>query len=397
MRMNEPAYEISQLILAYLKGALPESGERELQQWLAASPQHQALFDRLTAAGTLEQELQQIASVNTAAARGKLVSSLFPAEEQAPVVRRMPARHRWSRVAAAAVFLLLATGVYTWFRATQSRTTTVAVKKLPEIMPGKEGAVLVLADGRQVRLDSMANGVVAAQNGASAVLTNGQLTYTVTDAGTGATAYNTMYTPKGRQFHLQLPDGTGVWLNAASSIRYPVVFTGGERKVDITGEAYFEVAKNITIPFRINASNRAVIEVLGTHLNINAYDNEESLNTTLIEGAVRVSRGADSVLLSPGQQARVAATLQVVKQADLDKVMAWKNGVFNFENAGLAEVMRQLERWYDITVIYEKGIPNVYFIGEISRGMSLGDVLTTMEKTGVHFRMQEDRTLIVMP
>ncbi len=155
-----------------------------------------------------------------------------------------------------------------------------------------------------------------------------------------------MSTPRGRQFEITLPDGTHVWLNAASSIRYPTVFAGNERNVELDGEAYFEVVKNAKQPFVVNARNKAIIEVLGTSFNISAYENEKSLNTTLLDGSVKVN----GTILKPGQQARVTEEVRVIDQTDIDKVMAWQRGFFNSEGATLEEVMQQLERWYDIDV-----------------------------------------------
>jgi ferric-dicitrate binding protein FerR (iron transport regulator) len=204
--------------------------------------------------------------------------------------------------------------------------------------------------------------------------------------------YNTMSTPRGRQFEITLPDGTHVWLNAASSIRYPTVFAGNERKVELDGEAYFEVTKNAKQPFIVRARNKATIEVLGTSFNISAYENEKSLNTTLLDGSVKVN----GTILKPGQQARVTDAVRVTDHADIDKVMAWQRGFFNFEGATLEEVMQQLERWYDIDVEYEQGIPDIEFGGEMSRNMSLNGVLVALEKSGIHYRL-EGRKLIVLP
>jgi transmembrane sensor len=341
------------------------------------------------------------------------------------------ARSLWFRVAAAAVLLFVVGGL--WFVVDRRNTKQPSVTQIPrikDVAPGKDGAILTLADGRQVVLDSLGNGIVANQNGTQIVLKNGQLEYkplTIADSRltnedspltTGhSPSYNTISTPRGRQFQVALPDGSKVWLNAASSLRYPTAFTGTERRVEVTGEVYFEVAPSTSlrtgsrVPFIVNINGKAEVEVLGTHFNINAYDDEDAIRTTLLEGKVKVTATdprlstIDSRLLSPGQQAQlttnntrpaVGGELQTTSNIDLDKIMAWKNGVFNFQDASLQEVMRQLARWYDIEVVYEKNIPAIEFEGAMNRGNPLLVVMGSLEKLGVHYRL-DGRRLVVLP
>jgi ferric-dicitrate binding protein FerR (iron transport regulator) len=217
-----------------------------------------------------------------------------------------------------------------------------------------------------------------------------------------------MSTPKGRQFQVTLPDGTKVWLNAGSSIRYPTVFNGGERKVEVMGEAYFEVAHNAKMPFKVNVNNKAELEVLGTHFNVNAYDNEATINTTLLEGSVKVGSrsrspsGAigklQSAVLKPGNQAVLThdSRLTIHDNVDVNQVMAWKNGLFNFEGATFREIMNELERWYDIEIVYEKTVPDIEFEGKMTRDVPLHDLLKMLERSDIHFRI-EGRKLIVLP
>ncbi len=233
---------------------------------------------------------------------------------------------------------------------------------------------------------------MALQNGVTAKVVDGALVY---EGKGNAVVYNTMSTPKGRQFQLTLPDGTKVWLNAASTIRYPTAFSGAERKVDITGEAYFEVTKGVT-PFVVNADNRAEITVLGTHFNVNSYSNEERLATTLLEGSVRVSKGNTSRQIRPGEQALVTESVQVVSGVNTAQVVAWKDGLFDFDGASLEQVMRQLERWYDIEVVYKGKVPNITFWGGITKDVALADLLTGLKRSEVNFKI-EGRQLIVLP
>ena len=281
-----------------------------------------------------------------------------------------------------------------------SRNQVVAVR---EIGPGKMGAMLTLANGKQVLLDTIKNGIVALQEGVTAKIVNGALRY----EGVGKEiVYNTMTTPKGRQFQLTLPDGTNVWLNNTSSIRYPVVFTGAERHVEMTGEAYFEVTKNTRMPFRVTINNKAEIEVLGTSFNIKAYDNEADIATTLLDGAVQVAAlngtgTGKQAVLHPGQQAQINkeetnAGVHITDQVNIAKVMAWKNGLFNFDNTPLPEVMRQLERWYDIEIVYANTIPRTELVGKMTRSVTLNQLLQLLKELGVHCRL-ENRKLVVLP
>lgn len=207
--------------------------------------------------------------------------------------------------------------------------------------------------------------------------------------------YNTISTSNGSQYHISLPDGTGVWLNAASSLRYPAVFTGKDRKVEITGEAYFEVAK-ATAPFKVNVNGRMEIEVLGTTFNINGYDNEATLKATLLEGAIRVVCGTDQMIIRPGEQAEITNKITIIKKVNIRQATAWKDGIFNFNGVHMEEAMRQIERWYNIRVIYEKGIPDIIFSGELTHDVPLNDLLTGLEKMGIHCRL-EGRKLIMLP
>lgn len=315
-------------------------------------------------------------------------------------------RSAWWRFTAAAVILVAIAGSW-WLLSQQHRSSSATPVHLPvalknDIAPGHNGAVLTLGNGAQLVLDSLANGVVATQNGARVLLENGRLAYTSSSGATGEAAWNTMTTPKGRQFRLLLPDGTQAWLNAASSLRYPTAFTGPERMVEVSGEAYFEVAANPSVPFRVRIADKATVEVLGTHFNINAYPDENSTSTTLLEGKVRITATGNagskqSLVLLPGQQGNLGQSrLELVKAADIDKVMAWKNGFFNFDGASFSNVMRQLSRWYNIEVVYEKNIPDVEFVGKMDRNVSLSGLLKALEGFGLRFRI-EGRRLIVTP
>ncbi|MEZ2443451.1 FecR family protein [Chitinophaga sp. RCC_12] len=379
----------------YLDKSLSDAEQVEFQQLLQA-PDHQealqAVFDEL--AGELDMNATQDEA---------LLPLLQRALNSDKPARRMHFLPRRSWAAASIILLVLAAGAYFWLTHKKNTPPAAIAAKPTDIAPGREGAILTLADGSRVALDSLHNGVIAKQNGTQLVLANGQLAYDPAGAPNGEIVFNTMSTPKGRQFRVTLPDGTQVWLNAASSIRYPTLFSGQERKVAVTGEAYFEVAKNAAMPFRVSVNNKAEIEVLGTHFNVNAYENEQTIATTLLEGSVRVAafsngRQPGNVVLRPGQQAQIESAaktgIRVIENANTDKVMAWKNGIFYFDGVSFAEIMRQMERWYDIEVVYEKGVPDIAFEGEMTKDVSLNGLLVMLGRTGIHFRL-EGRKLIV--
>lgn len=305
-------------------------------------------------------------------------------------------QRRWWAVAAL-LLVTLGAGLFYFLINQPTKTTitpaTIAARQDAE--PGKEGAVLTLADGTKLVLDTLGNGVVARGNGMKVVLHNGVLAYETPGSNMGTMSYNTMSTPKGRQFKLVLPDGTRVWMNAASSITYPVFFEGNERKVEITGEVYFEVAKDAAKPFKVAVGNDMEVEVLGTHFNVNAHDDGDGLKTTLLEGAVKLKHHQEEVKLAPGQQAQVNnGKVQVKNKVDVDAVMAWKQGLFHFNKSDFASVMRQLERWYDVKVQYEGAIPPGTLTGDFPRTLMLSEVLHILELSGVQFKI-ENKNLII--
>ncbi|UYQ91149.1 FecR domain-containing protein [Chitinophaga horti] len=311
-------------------------------------------------------------------------------EATATRVRRM---RTWWSVAAAAV---VAVGTGIWLLRDQSPVNNAPLavtQPVPAIEPGREGAVLTLADGSTMSLDSLGNGVIASQGGSKVLLQNGQLAYEQAD-GT-APAWNAITTPNARQFRLTLHDGTKVWLNAATVLRYPTAFKGGERKVELSGEAYFEVAKNDRQPFRVVVGDTATVEVLGTSFNVNAYHDEPAVRTTLLDGSVRMQKSKDAVLLRPGQQAVMQQIISIDKQANIEGAVAWKNGKFNFEGASLEEFTRQIARWYDIEVEYRGRTPKMQIKGKAGRDLQLQELLDGMAGFGIRYRL-EGRKLIIL-
>lgn len=329
-------------------------------------------------------------------------ASRFPSQE-APATTPGVVWLRRRVWAAACILLLLAGNAVLWY-VLPRKTVSVSQSVPVSVTPGKNGAVLQLANGRQLVLDSLGNGIIAQQNGTAISLHNGVVGYEPGSTSPDEITYNSIITPRGRQFTVVLPDGTKVWLNAASAITYPTAFTGKDRLVKVTGEVYMEVAKKAGMPFRVSIRDKGEVEVLGTSFNINAYDNENAVRATLVEGAVRVKADNNnaSVILKPGQQAQmpqhyIAGNAITIETADMEKTLAWKNGVFNLEDVSLKDAMRQWERWYDIEVVYKDKIPDIYFTGKVSKDISFSGLLKLLEEAKVHYSMDGSRRLIIWP
>ncbi|MGM9478293.1 FecR domain-containing protein [Pedobacter sp. GSP4] len=289
---------------------------------------------------------------------------------------------------AASILICFSIGFYVFNQ--QQKEHLVVGKTLSDVKPGRNSAVLTLADGSVIDLDSAKNGQIANQNGIIVrKAANGQIEYIIQDQGSSANqaaSVNLISTPRGGQYQVSLPDGTKVWLNAASTLRYPSSFAKNERRVELQGEAYFEVSKDQSRPFRVSTKQQTV-EVLGTHFNINAYSDEDFVKTTLLEGSVNVTSATNSIKLSPGQQAQLNyadAKLRLNANVDVDKEMAWKNDLFAFDNDDLKTIMRQISRWYDLDIVYQGKITDEKYIGEIPRNSNLSEVFKILELNHVH-------------
>lgn len=314
-------------------------------------------------------------------------------------ILRQPAKRRRLfpfRYAAAAVLLLLAGLLFLWPQAEKQTAPTSAQLPDGDVAPGNNKAVLTLADGSVVTLDSAGNQVIT--RGHTRVMQqNGQLVYQAQHAEAGL-QYHRLSTPRGGRFRLTLPDGTKVWLNSASSIRYPTAFTGEQRIVELEGQGYFEVAKNAQQPFKVMV-NTMEVQVLGTHFDVMAYKDEATVNTTLLEGSVQVKDGAALQLLKPGQQAVLDQESRTitVQEADVSKIIAWKNGLFVFNNMPLTSILREVARWYDVDIVYQATPGTELYGGGISRNLNLSGVLDLLEASGFNHFSIEGRKVIVLP
>lgn len=311
-------------------------------------------------------------------------------------VRALP--RYWLRVAAAAAIIVLLGGtvLVSIFTHRKEKQVNTAIASAAIVAPGSNKAVLTLADGSTITLDSTGNQVIR-QGSATIHQHSGQLQYDV-QGKAAAISYNILATPQGGQYQLTLPDGTRVWLNASSSLRFPTAFDDKERNVELTGEAYFEVAKNENMPFKV-VVNTMNIEVLGTHFNVTAYNDENNITTTLLEGSVKVNNSTTGVVLKPGQQALLNNRTEDlrVSPGNTEGAVAWKNGYFMFSNENIQSVMRKISRWYNVDVEYQGDVTHKALWGTISRVENISEVLRMLELTGaLHFRM-EGRKVIVMP
>ncbi len=363
---------IQQLLRKHHAGTITASETEEMFGLMAA---HEPLFRQEMTALFMEPDNDSESSYD----RQQWQYLLNRVESRTGIAHRVRKMYPWKWVAAASVILVLSATAY-WGLKENSPAAPVAIVKTPDpIYPGTDKATLTLADGRRIELAGqqvITDGKLEIRN------ENNGLVYTKNSV----VAMNTMQTPYGGQYRLQLADGTKVWLNAGSSITYPTAFSGKQRVVDITGEAYFEVATDKSKPFIVHAGNESV-EILGTDFNINAYTNEPAMQTTLLKGALRIK----NKVLKPGE----AWIDGKIKKANQSQVLAWKNGLFNFDGARFEELMRQFERWYDIRVVYETNVrSNIIFKGEMYRSVQFSDVLDFLKRMGVNCQM-EGKTLIV--
>lgn len=389
--MQSPADRITELIIHHLEGRITGSENQELQDWMDQSP-----MNRESVASFLNEEKLQAGIRDMYHYRQKIWNTL---QQQLNTAKITPMRRSvWWRYAAAAVLVAIISGTaYFIFNKNNREADLTSMEKRfkNDVQPAGEQTVLILGDGRQLVLDSV-SGAISKQGTTTVINLGGELRYKASSHEEAEVVYNTIHTGKGNRYNLILPDGSKVFLNAASSLRFPTTFPGSERMVELTGEGYFEIAHNKAKPFHVHYANMDV-EVLGTHFNINTYEDEPILRTTLLEGSVKVTRGGLPRLLKPGEQLSVtrAGEVTLLKGVNLDEIIAWKENRFEFSDAPIEAVMRELSRWYDIMIIYE-GKVSQGFNGRISRNEPISKVLKLLQLTEqVRFKI-EGKTVTVM-
>lgn len=381
--------EADQLLERYLAGQCSAEEKARVERWIDGYRNKKNAWADADA-GTRERRIAQM--------REQLAADILQRREE-PVrqgLRKIP----WRGIAAAFLLLAIPAAVYFLLQREPDRPQIAAKPGAAyqnDLAPGSDKAVLTLSDGSRILLHDTTAGEVASQGSTRISLAEGgRIVYSAPGAsGMQHISYNTITTPRGGQFQVVLPDNTKVWLNAVSSIRFPTVFSGPERRVEITGEAYFEVQEDKTHPFIVTSGEQEV-EVLGTHFNINAYPDEAAIKTTLLNGSVKVTSGEKSVLLKPGQQslAEPGRSSFTIRNVETGTAVAWKNGFFQIENADIQTIMRQVARWYDVEIVYDEGLPDKRFSGKIRRNVNASQLLDMLSYFGVKFRI-EGKEIIV--
>ena len=394
--MPLPKERIHYLLEAYIFRQANAAEESELMDWVLEAGEDSELKSYVLDVWNQYKGEKELSYVDW--------DEIYSCIMQTPVISMEPRvrKMRWKRLIAATVIgVALATGTYLYFSPRPQKTISIEQPKPNDIAaPSDNKAVLTLADGTKIDLDSSGNGTLAVQGSVQIIKqSTGEISYAGT-AG-GKISYNTLSVPRGsKPMSLMLSDGSKVWINVGSSLTYPTAFTGNERKVKITGEAYFEVIHNTKMPFIVENGDVSVRD-LGTHFNVNTYADEPSGRITLLEGSVLIRRNTLSQLLKPGQQARFSnnenSDVKVVSDVNMEEVVAWKNGKFIFDkNTDIGTIMRQISRWYNVNIEY-RGKINQLFWGSISKDVNVLQVLKILEATGgVKFKVEGNK-IIVMP
>ena len=394
---KERKEQVQYLLAQYTEGLTSPNEEALLFQLLEEEKENadwEPVIEELMAA---EKELESYSREQWQPVVESILNGKRSENEKGGKIRQFGNVYRYA--ASVIILLSLAVGGYIYYNSKNNNVPVHTAKQASHdiIVPGGNRAVLTLADGSQIILDSAANGTLSHQGKTQIIkLDDGQLAYNAA-AGSSEVLYNTIATPRGGQYQVVLPDGTKVWLNAASSLRFPSTFSGKERIVELTGEGYFEVAKNAAMPFQVKTGEMQV-EVLGTHFNVKAYSDEESLNTTLLEGSVKVvSKAKAGVLLKPGQQATLKdkETAFGLSDVDVNHEVAWKDGLFDFDNDNIHDIMRQLSRWYDVEVSYAGQKLQNHYTGSIRREVKISKVLEMLELAGgVQFSIDGKKVVV---
>lgn len=388
------------LISAYIRGSISPLEHDELDDWVAESDANMKLFEELTDEKKIKKGIDWMESIDS-------LRALKRVKSQVQFTRNNGARpmfsRNWHYAVAASLLLVLGAGAFLLYNkknTVQPALLSTNTAKPHDVAPGSiQKATLMLDDGRTLVLDQTNDGTLATQGNSEIVKQNGQILYNskASPAALDAVMFNTVTTPRGGSYPLILSDGTKVWLNAASSIRFPAVFKGTERRVSITGEAYFEVAKNKAMPFKVEVKDRdMVVEVLGTHFNINSYSDEPVIKTTLLEGSVKVLAKDKVSFLKPGQQAQVKEGDIKTAVVNTDQEIAWQTGYFWFRNTDLRSIMKQVSRWYDVDIEFATNA-NPSYNSKLKRDIPASNLFEVLQENGgVHFRI-DGKKITVLP
>lgn len=390
--MDEKASYVAYLIAGFIRKTLTETEHDELDAWVESSDENMLLFEELTDEKNIEANLAWMDKTSTEESLELTKKKI----KFIPEHKNLKTKKWFYSIAASVILLISAFGIYKIINNKQSKQASIAKIDQTGIQPGGNKATLTLSNGNVIDLVSTPNGLIKGDSGTIINKSkDGEILYN--DNSSSAANYNILTTPKGGQYKIQLPDGSLVWLNAASSLKYPTAFKGTERNVELNGEGYFEITKDKTKPFKVKLADGNEVKVLGTHFNVMAYEDEKSKDVTLLEGSVQITRNNDVQKLIPGQQGRITSTkIILVNAADTDQVTGWKNGKFIFQDADIQSIMRQVARWYDVDVKYETN-SSQHFNATISRNEPVLRLLHILEETGqIHFKI-ENKSIYVLP
>jgi len=394
MNNYEPYFNLGKLIAKHVRDELTLEEKKELEQWLQSDARNQKLFRKLTNEASINPELE----IFSATDKDRAWQNITKKTGYKKVESKKNLTKRWQAYAAA-VIILMALGITLSKYHVRKEQQVLAHQQQKDLLPGSNKAILTLADGSKIALDDAKRGKIASQKN---VIINknakGELIYenAKNEAPVETVAMNTLTTPRGGQYEVVLPDGTRVWLNAASSLKYPVAFVGNERRVELSGEAYFEVSKDAHKPFFVKTASQT-IAVLGTHFNINSYADEAATKTTLLEGSVMVTGNNNQLMvkLKPGQQSvNTINNIEVKADADVDEAVAWKNGKFLFRDTDLHTIMRQLSRWYDVDVEYQGNVVQKHYRGRISRNVPVSEIFQILKTSGINFTINGRKIIV---
>ena len=387
-------YRAGELVSRFKERGLTPEEEGELEKWLAEDEKHRKWFDMLKSNNLIKE--QEDFKTFTATRAEELTRVMAEAGIQQP--SRIYARTRFAVAASVLVVLLGLGSLYIYrFRETKPVSPAVAAVK-NDVAPGGNKATLTLGDGKVISLDNTGNGLLATQGKSKVVkVDDGELTYSNEQGKSKDIVYNTLTTPVAGKFQIVLSDGTKVWLNSSSSLVYPSVFEGKERTVTLNGEGYFEVATNKSMPFIVKIADGNAIKVLGTHFDVMAYSDEPAMKATLLEGSIAVQSGTASGLLKPGEEAEILTqgVVKITPAEDVTEAIAWKNGLFQFDHSSIQSILRQISRWYGVTVVYKDAVHTEPLKGMAPRNVNLSKLLEGISgMTGIHFTLNGSQLIV---
>ncbi len=386
-------FQIADLISKLLKGDITEAEDLYLQKWVNEHPENRTFFKKFVDSTYLENQQNTFRAIDSNQAWNKLYRRIYKTPESRPLYPGI------LKYAAILIPVLITFGLLFYLSDEEKGETekkSVQSARTNDIKPGSKRAILTLSNGESVVLDSGVRRNIDEDNGTFINNNNDILSYNTSNhSQTGKIDFfNTVLIPAGGEYRLILADGTKVWMNSKSELRYPIEFNGTERKVYLKGEAYFEVAKNASMPFIVK-TDKAEVKVLGTHFNVSAYTDDET-KATLIEGVVKVKGVKGAAVLRPGEQAVISnSQFKVRDDFDAEGEIAWKNGLFNFKDAGIEEIMRNAARWYDIEVKYVGDIPTTELSGRMSRNVNLSGLIKILEFEGIKFRIEGRKVTVI--